>query len=450
MTRPGPASAATAAPRRLGIVATPAVAVSRTFRAANDLARAMAPADFEAATFARLTSVTCVPPPIDLPGGALSSLLEVTLALNGEHFVSATPPLMYRYYAQAISFVHPTGGPVGGGTMVTLRGVGFDAMGDGGASLRCSFGGETSRVELRTIRHVGGEGEGAAGGAGHADGTMARAVEVRCRAPPRRRELGAGAAALSLSLNAHHYLPAPSADFLYYDDPHVYGITPTGGPVLGGTLVTVAGRGFDGLARDAATARCRFGELGEPGRVVSISADGTELVCRAPRPALVDLGCLMPPPPLPPPPPPSAPPPSLPPPLPPPPPRRRCRRRTRTPRTTPPPSTSPTRPSSRRSRRRRRPMRRPWPAATATAAAWGRTARRGPATATASSSTTRCAPTPSRSCASPSTARRSPTRTAQSTTYSPRAAATGAARAAPSSVRRRRRTGTRPTRRSST
>ena len=38
-------------------------------------------------------------------------------------------------------------------------------------------------------------------------------------------------------------------DFLYYEPPRVRGILPTGGPLGGGTLVTVVGFGFDGLGR---------------------------------------------------------------------------------------------------------------------------------------------------------------------------------------------------------
>ena len=49
----------------------------------------------------------------------------MTIALNGEHFLSARPPATYRYYQQSVLSVFPTGGPVGGGTLVTVRGYGF-------------------------------------------------------------------------------------------------------------------------------------------------------------------------------------------------------------------------------------------------------------------------------------------------------------------------------------
>ena len=94
--------------------------------------------------------------------------------------------------------------------------------------------------------------------------------EVRCLAPP-RHPASAGTASFSLALNAHDYLrPLDGSDFLYYDDPHVYGIIPTGGPMRGGTEVTVLGHGFRGLDGDISVARCQFGELTSWGRVVHI------------------------------------------------------------------------------------------------------------------------------------------------------------------------------------
>ena len=53
------------------------------------------------------------------------TLPQVTVALNGEHFLSARPPAIYRYYQQSVLSIFPTGGPVGGGTLVTVRGYGL-------------------------------------------------------------------------------------------------------------------------------------------------------------------------------------------------------------------------------------------------------------------------------------------------------------------------------------
>ena len=286
---------------KFGGVETPVIAIGTTFTPSVT-------ADAQSLAREQFTTATCVAPPVDL-GGTPSEAVEVALALNGAHFVSGSPPVLYKYYAQRITSVHPTGGPIGGGTLVTLSGFGLDAMSDGGASLRCRFGEVAVRVELQTI--ASDSSDGGEGGAGR--------FEVRCRAPPRWPS-EAGTSTFSLSLNAYHYLPTPAGHFVYYMDPHVLGILPTGGPVRGGTIVTVLGDGFHGLRRNTSVAVCKFGELEHMGEVLSISADGTSLTCRSPTPALEELGCIMPPPPLPPPPPPGFPPPQIPPPSPPSPP----------------------------------------------------------------------------------------------------------------------------------
>jgi hypothetical protein len=52
-------------------------------------------------------------------------LPQVTIALNGEHLLSARPPAIYRYNQQSVLSIFPTRGPVGGGTLVTVRGYGL-------------------------------------------------------------------------------------------------------------------------------------------------------------------------------------------------------------------------------------------------------------------------------------------------------------------------------------
>ena len=217
----------------------------------------------------RMTAVTCLPPPMRLSPTNPSVTVELTLALNGHHFVSATPPLTYSYYHQHIVRMHPTGGPVGGGTVVTLFGYGMDALNDGGAALRCRFGDQKVRVRQRPLPS-------------HRRGVRTL-FELRCRSPP-ARSFSSGPQPFSVSINSLHFLAAPASHFTYYADPHVYGIRPTGGPVRGGTHVTLLGSGFHGLGGDMATARCKFGTVERPGRVVSISADGTSLVCLSPVP----------------------------------------------------------------------------------------------------------------------------------------------------------------------
>lgn len=111
------------------------------------------------------------------------------------HFVSAVPPpdvppskrpSTYLYYKQAVDGVGPTGGPVAGGTVVTVTGLGFDALGDGGASARCKFGGARAVPVL-------------------VSGTALEDASVRCVAPPREAG-GGGAVGFSLALNSVHFV----------------------------------------------------------------------------------------------------------------------------------------------------------------------------------------------------------------------------------------------------
>ena len=76
---------------------------------------------------------------------------ELSLALNGHHFISSVPRCIFTYYRQELHSIEPAGGPVGGGTVVTVQGAGFNAMRDGGSLIRCRFGDQTVRVELRHL-----------------------------------------------------------------------------------------------------------------------------------------------------------------------------------------------------------------------------------------------------------------------------------------------------------
>lgn len=89
------------------------------------------------------SSAMCVAPPVTLPyGGALTT--QVSLALNGLHFVKPSPLASYRFYDQRLLRFAPRGGPVIGGSIVTVLGVGFEQLGEEGASVSCSFGNETT------------------------------------------------------------------------------------------------------------------------------------------------------------------------------------------------------------------------------------------------------------------------------------------------------------------
>ena len=77
---------------------------------------------------------------------------------------------------------------------------------------------------------------------------------------------------------------------MYYADPtseDFFSLEPTGGPSLGGTLVTIRADGLDALGSHrppaSGQARCRWGtwndELGVYPESEAVSVDGTHIVC---------------------------------------------------------------------------------------------------------------------------------------------------------------------------
>ena len=137
----------------------------------------------------------CTAPAVDL-GGRASAAIEVSLALNEQHYVSSTPPSTYLFYAQTLASLAPSGGPVGGATVVTVRGLGFDALRDGGAAVRCKFGDLVTRVaRIPTLRPTrrparrGGALRRAAGVGGGRAPSRSRSTPTTTWAPPRCRRL---------------------------------------------------------------------------------------------------------------------------------------------------------------------------------------------------------------------------------------------------------------------
>ena len=72
--------------------------------------------------------VVCEIPAVE--GTTLPGMRRVSIALNGQNFDSGTSgaPHRYRYYDQQQWLVDPGGGPVGGGTVVTVHGAGFEGF----------------------------------------------------------------------------------------------------------------------------------------------------------------------------------------------------------------------------------------------------------------------------------------------------------------------------------
>ena len=163
------------------------------------------------------------------------------IALNDRDYVAVTPDtaLNFTYFVQpfTVTYIHPTGGRVDGGTVVTLSGSGFEAYASINVSdVRVGWG-DTSLTNLTTPSVL----------------TPNRIVVASFpQSTTARRNM-------SLALNAIDLYPL-NVSFLYYEQPTNYTLSePTGGPTRGGTSVTIQGGPFDVFSTDPRNTLCRFG-----------------------------------------------------------------------------------------------------------------------------------------------------------------------------------------------
>lgn len=110
-----------------------------------------------------------------------------------------------------VSSVSPTSGPTGGGTVVTIKGTGFQS----GAIVK--FGSAQSTAVM-----------------------VASSTEVDAMSPAET----SGTVAITVTDPNSQSSSLPSA-FTYTSGPSVSSISPTSGPVTGGTVVTILGNGFE-------------------------------------------------------------------------------------------------------------------------------------------------------------------------------------------------------------
>lgn len=138
--------------------------------------------------------------------------------------------LAFRYTAFAVSSVHPRGGTLAGGTRLLVRGRGFSDLG----GLHCVFGNDAVPATLIEPR------------------------ALRCDSPSASL---ASIVPLSVSINGElstRSLEHGNTSFAFFDQSLVVisSLSPSLGPDLGGTPVTVRGNGFIALG----TVQCKFGQ----------------------------------------------------------------------------------------------------------------------------------------------------------------------------------------------
>ena len=153
-----------------------------------------------------------------------------------------------------ISGVEPIGGPVRGGTIVSIHGsftpqrVTEVSTKIDIASIQCSFGGTQALAFDASVR------------------------TIRCLSPS---NLLREPVKVQVSLNGGMSFSKSYAIFTYESDPIVTSIYPSRGGNLGGTSVLIDGNGF----RNASSLKCRFGEM-DPVQATFVS--GYQLLCKSP------------------------------------------------------------------------------------------------------------------------------------------------------------------------
>ena len=207
----------------------------------------------------------CVSPPAETVSG--SREVALTLAINGQDF-DTRPALRWSFFdldAVTLSRVLPPGGPIAGGTAITLWGGGFPSglpavvaavSGDGGGAspqmLLCRVGAATTAATR--ISHE----------------------EIRCATPP--ASLAAGASAedvggvlesmpicVSFNGDADACGGGGGVSFGFFDvstTSRIDSVYPRAGPASGGTAVTIRGQGLLPLGANASHGLvvCRFGD----------------------------------------------------------------------------------------------------------------------------------------------------------------------------------------------
>lgn len=145
------------------------------------------------------------------------------ISLDGENWVTAD--LAFSYYAGFVSIIDPPSGPILGGTSILVKGSGLRT----GSDYRCRF----------------------SEGMTFPDGPLLpNETTVMCVSPSFAVD---GEYALRISLNGQQYSPA--LPFTAYPPPFIETLSPSSGPVVGGTVVTINGSNF--AFQD--TQICQFG-----------------------------------------------------------------------------------------------------------------------------------------------------------------------------------------------
>ncbi|CAM9117535.1 unnamed protein product, partial [Sphacelaria rigidula] len=184
--------------------------------------------------------LSCLSPPHE-PG-----TVAITVTSYGQSFASDYNILVEYVGALRVTSSSPTLGPSRGGTAVTVHGEGFHAK----YEYLCAFG----LTQPPTIA------------------TFVNVSAIVCTAPALSRAEDQGQATLVIRINGNEdgensslLLPLT---FLYHDDIDVMVLSPSNGPMSGGTAVRISGSGFLNLPQAA----CQFGVCTAGSAVAAITS----------------------------------------------------------------------------------------------------------------------------------------------------------------------------------
>ena len=213
--------------------------VGSGFRPTEDLACRFGE-QFVDATYLSDDTIECESPPSEKTGS-----VPVDVTLNAHDFSIGAVGFSYQHPVTVAS-VYPSVGPVVGGTVVAVHGSNFvDA-----SSLACVFGDEAAST-----------------------GRWVSSSTVECVAPPSEGSAETSVA-VAVTNNGADFIVTEGITFQYVAAPTVEAMSPLYGPIGGGTLVTISGKGF-GFSTNAA---CRFGAHIVPAAYVS----SEKLLCATP------------------------------------------------------------------------------------------------------------------------------------------------------------------------
>ncbi len=149
--------------------------------------------------------------------------VELRVSMNSQQFsvasVNGTAKPYHYYKHPTLSKIHPLGGPILGGTFVTVSGSGFNIFFDPLTKPKCKFG--ASIVEA----------------------TVTSDVQVVCESP---KSLNAEIVQIEIALNAQDFTTTvnPPMNFKFYAQPKIYRAFPSQATIMGGTSIIVGGEGF--------------------------------------------------------------------------------------------------------------------------------------------------------------------------------------------------------------